>query len=1129
VKTIAMLALFSIMAIGASGDEWWNPAWQYRQRVSIDASELDEDLVDFPLGLRLTDTEFARTRAKSDGSDLRVISGEGVELPYEIVRWDSEAVELYVKLQKIAARTNGQYVDLYFGNPSAEVPPRAPAWDAHYRFVLHFAGNLDDAKGKKGVLTSQGTVAVKETAVFEADPCFLSVNDAVLRDLGQQISIAVRFKVTGGPGLQTLAAGQRTSDREEWFNFGLKLPNIVHTNATSHGQRAPELNPEGIAPNEWHSAVVVYDARNRTRMICIDGVILQGDSALPGSLEIQAMRIGRGMLHFDPWQFHGEMDEVRLSDVARSNSWIRAEAACLSDRNSFCAVGLPQEYGAPEPPPAPFELLGPRSGTQSRRRDGVRVQWRPSGGATSYKVLVYPDEDTESPSIAIDAANATHCMIPAAACAGKTIYWTVVARSEARETRATGRWRLSFYDWGQTMNVPPEEKVGPMLSPAREAAFELDGYLRKRIDKCIQRYFLETPESSPAILQVLRDRDKAPVRDPLVPWAGEFAGKFLTGAELTWRLARDETLRRAIDAFVLDLLACQAPNGYLGPFPAASRLTGGNWDVWGHYHCMLGLLLYYEDTGYGPALESCKKMGDLLFETFGPGGPSLTCDGSGGQMNMAICHGLVLLYRKTGVQRYLDLAKYIIDDAWNEEGAGRYLESALAGRRVYEFPQHRWEALHDYQALPEMYWLTGDDRYRRASEQIWWTGVAGDRHNTGGVTSGEGFCGSPYNLGAIETCCTVAWIAFSLDMLRLTGDSRIADEIEWSTLNSALGAIPYSGRTCAYNVPMDGTRTFGVELPWQSPKAGPDLNCCAVNAYRPLGMISQWALMADKEGLVISFYGPGTFSARLATGTRVEFRQETNYPADGHVKITVNPEKPESFSLKIRVPGWSKNSAVKVNGNKVAGAVPGTYLLLGTQWRPGDTVEVDFDFSLHFWAGEQECANRISVFRGPILYAYDARYNDLNPDQLPALDWASARLDNAAWDRSLEPWILADLKDKNGTAFRVCDFSSAGQTGNHYRSWLAANDLPPSPFHLLEPADGGEGKTFKWEKRNGADKWVLKISAQRDLAETTRVEANENPEAMTDLKPGTYFWSVSASNAYGSTEAADGPRKVVVK
>ncbi|MCX5757120.1 MAG: glycoside hydrolase family 127 protein [Candidatus Hydrogenedentes bacterium] len=450
---------------------------------------------------------------------------------------------------------------------------------------------------------------------------------------------------------------------------------------------------------------------------------------------------------------------------------------------------------------------------------------------------------------------------------------------------------------------------------------------------------------------------------------------------------------------------------------------------------MLGLLLYCEDTACEPALDACRKAADLLFETFGPGGPTLTCDGSGGQMNMAVCHSAMLLYEKTGVPRYLDLAKYIVHDAWNEEGAGKYLDSALAGVPVHQFPQHRWEALHDYQALPQLYWLTGDEKYRRAYEHIFRTGLAGDRHNTGGVTSGEGFCGSPYNQGAIETCCTVAWIAMSVDVLRMTGDSRVADEIEWSTLNSALGAVPYSGRVCAYNVPMDGARTFGVELPWQSPKAGPDLNCCAVNAYRPMGMLAEWALMDGAEGLTLNFYGPSDLRGHLASGNAVVLSQDTRYPVDGHVTIRVQPERTETFALRLRIPEWSKKSEVRVCGQTIK-AEAGTYLRIERAWSAGDMIEIDFDFSPRFWIGEQECANKTSVYRGPLLYAYDARYNELNPDQLPKLDWASVHFEDAAWDGPIEPWALAALKDAKGATYRVCDFSSAGQTGNQYKSWL---------------------------------------------------------------------------------------------
>jgi len=205
---------------------------------------------------------------------------------------------------------------------------------------------------------------------------------------------------------------------------------------------------------------------------------------------------------------------------------------------------------------------------------------------------------------------------------------------------------------------------------------------------------------------------------------------------------------------------------------------------------------------------------------------------------------------------------------------------------------------------------------------------------------------------------------------------------------------------------------------------------------------------------------------RQTVGTRVTLKQETDYPADGRVKLTVSPEKPETFALRIRVPRWSKDTMVTVNGRALDGVLPGTYLLLGTNWKPGDIVEIAFDFSLHFWAGEGECANKISVYRGPILYAYDARYADLDPDRLPALDWESARLENAPWNGAIEPWILATIKDKNGVSFPVCDLSSAGQTGNHYRSWLPAGDLSALPPELAKTADGVTGRTFRWQNRD---------------------------------------------------------------
>ena len=614
------------------------------------------------------------------------------------------------------------------------------------------------------------------------------------------------------------------------------------------------------------------------------------------------------------------------------------------------------------------------------------------------------------------------------------------------EFKDSGETQKKFEDKGiqsisdqnfNAIQIPPQMKVRMAMHPAKQQSFELEGYLSKRINRSIQRYLLVTHESSPAILQIFRDRDRVPFRKGLVGCAGESAGKYLTGAELMWRLTHNKELKETIDSFVIELIKCQEPDGYLGPYPKNVRLTGDNADAWGHYHCMLGLMLYYEDSHYEPALTACKKIADLLCENFGKGKPSLTCDKVGGQMNMAISHGLILLYEKTGITRYLDLANYVVNKEWNESGAGKFVNSTLAGKTINGYSPYRWEMIHTWQALNELYWLTGDEKYRNTVDKIWHSVADGDRHNTGGITSGEGFIGSSYKTGPIETCCTVAWTAFSLDLLRMTGNSQVADEIEWSTFNSALGAIPYSGRTCAYNVPMDGTRTFGVELWWQSPLAGPDLNCCAVNANRPLGLISQWALMQSAEGPVVNFYGPGKMTSTLPSDNKLTIKELTEYPADGFVKLVLDMEKREAFTLKLRIPMWSTDTDIRVNGKAIAGkVVPGTYLEINREWKSGDTIELTLDFKLRFWYGKEECQGKVSIYRGPILLTCDARFNEKDQERLPKLDIPSLKFESQRFNDKLEPWVFGVLKDKNGASITVCDFSSAGQTGNQYHSWV---------------------------------------------------------------------------------------------
>lgn len=1057
-RAVLLFLAATTTCIAAHADDWWKPEWKMRHCIDINTGLITEDLTDFPLRIRIPAID-CRHDAATAGADARVVDSAGNTLDLEVVQWDADGIEVYARMPNIDTKRTKQRIHLYYGNPSAAAQTASDIWDASYRVVLHLRHDARDSSGNNAVVTKEGSVELEQKgAILTEQPGYLNVAPESLKGIGEELTIAIRFRMVENPGLQNLASGRKTDGPEEWFNFGIKTPNIVHTNATSEGKRVGEMNPAGIAPGEWHSAVIRYDARNHSRTICIDGTVFERDEALPGPLRINEMRIGRGVLHFEPWQFHGTIDEVRIADGARSDSWMKAEAGNLAEFNMLAPVGAAQEFGGPEPGPGAFAIVSPKSDiVWKKRNEPLILSWTPSGGADMYSIQF---TNVADPSVHI-TASATGTILkivaPGTPVTPDTFElphppgafrWSVTANNSRGNTSATPgpQSTIKFYNWNSGTAPSITHATKPALAPARNAEFDLQGYLRTRIDNAIDEYLISTPTTSPAILQVLRDRDKTPMREPLVPWAGEFAGKYLTAAQLTWRLTHDEELKNVIDKFVKDLIACQQKDGYLGPFPKSSRITGGNWDVWGHYHCMLGLMLYYEDSNYEPALEACKNAADLLFETFGPGGPSLINDGGGGQMNMAVCHGLVLLYNKTGIYRYLELAKYIVHEAWNDAGAGRYLEAALAGKPIVEFPQHRWEAIHDWQALPELYWLTGDEQYKKAFEHMWWSAVKGDRHNTGGLTSGEGFTGSPFNTGAIETCCTVAWLAMSVDMLRLTGDARVADEIELSTLNSALGAIPYAGRSCAYNVPMNGTRLFGVELHWQAPKGGPDLNCCSVNANRPLGMISEWALMEKDNGLAINFYGPCTMKATLSSGNRVTIEQDTNYPADGKVALKLNLDKPETFPLFVRVPRWSKTFSMRVNGgSEDRKYTPGNYSGEEREWKTGDVIELDLDFTPHFWAGQESFANTVSFYRGPILYAYDARFNTLNPSELPKIDPATAQFTSGTFDGdAIPPWIYGTISAADGTSIHVVDLSSAGQTGNQYVSWLPATGPPAS-------------------------------------------------------------------------------------
>lgn len=525
--------------------------------------------------------------------------------------------------------------------------------------------------------------------------------------------------------------------------------------------------------------------------------------------------------------------------------------------------------------------------------------------------------------------------------------------------------------WGAVMShaLAVEPAAQRAMDRCQGVQIELGGPLKQYLDDVSVNWLQRAPRDNPAIFEMFVDRDTEPYRN-LLPWSGEFAGKLLTGSVQVLRTTDDPELKAATTKFVERLLPLQAEDGYLGPFPRESRLTGnapncpGNWDLWGHYHAMLGLMLWYDETGDARALEAAQRIGDLLCEKFLGTGKPVSSTGSM-EMNQAVVHSLAMLYARTGDEKYLKLAEDVVAD-FAAPGAGDYLRMGLSGAEFFQTPKPRWESLHPIMGLAELYWLTGNKDYRKAFENLWWSIVETDRHNNGGFSSSEQAQGNPYHQGAIETCCTIAWMSMGVEMLRMTGDPLVADELELSTLNQGLGAFAPGARWSTYNTPMDGRRVPSTQdIAFQIRPGSEELNCCSVNAARALGLISEWGLMRDATGLVLNWYGPSTFETEV-NKTPVKLTQMTDYPRDGRIDLAVSPESPVAFTLKLRIPHWSAKTTVTINGEPVT-AEPGTYLSLDREWKSGDRVAIELDMSPRYWVGERECAGKTSVYRGPLL------------------------------------------------------------------------------------------------------------------------------------------------------------------
>lgn len=556
----------------------------------------------------------------------------------------------------------------------------------------------------------------------------------------------------------------------------------------------------------------------------------------------------------------------------------------------------------------------------------------------------------------------------------------------------------------------------------------------------------------------------------IMPWYGEFIGKLLTGLVFNYQLNNSPELRAEIIRIVDGLEAAQGEDGYLGTY-ATNRFGMGwdTWDMWNHYHICYGLYNWYLVSGEQRAVDMACRALDYMIEYLKENNNGNYRPTYGWEMNLAISHIFAIMYGVTENQTYLDVCEHMLNVDWSTPGGSNWYKDALSGKDFFQSELHRWESLHPIMMLSTLYEITGNTEYFKAYERVWKSIQRTDRHNTGAFSSGEGAKGTPYLSGAgaeIETCCTISWMALTSEYLQMSKNMQAADELELSYFNAMLGSLIGGDRDdetknkyVTYNTPMEGHYTPGnydgrkldaqTDIGFQYNVGSPDFNCCQANAARGLGELSQWGVLTEKGAMYVNYYGASEANTRTPEGKAISLKQTTEYPKNGSIKLEVSSlAQAERFTLNLRIPTWSKQALVKVNGEPVQTAKSGEYFAIERDWKQGDTVWIELDMGVHFWQGESTFEGRVSAYYGPILLALDEKVtpdNTVANTRFNASDFENVIVTDARAD---DHWMYFDVKDVNGRTVRLVDFATCGQyvdgEPGDYSTWLKidSEDLP---------------------------------------------------------------------------------------
>jgi len=481
--------------------------------------------------------------------------------------------------------------------------------------------------------------------------------------------------------------------------------------------------------------------------------------------------------------------------------------------------------------------------------------------------------------------------------------------------------------------------------------------------------------------------------------------KIIEGASYSLTIHPDEKLEKYLDEIITKIAAAQEDDGYLCTWktidpdttPALWVKPGPRWydlgashELYNAGHLYEAAFAHYQATGKRNFLNIALKNANLIAETFGPG-KKLTPPG-----HQIIETGLVKLYRATHDKKYLDLAKFFLDQRGNAKGHelyGAYSQDHLPVVQQDEAVGHAVRAVYMYAGMADVASIYKDATYLNAIDKIWDNVVSKKIYLTGGIGArhdGESF-GDNYELPNLtsynETCAAIGNIYWNQRMFLLHGDAKYIDVLERTLYNGMISGVSLSGDLFFYPNPLesDGTYKFNIgklgRQPWF------DCSCCPSNVIRFIPSVTNYIYTRRDENLYVNLFVASKADIVL-NKTLVQISQETDYPWDGKVVIKVDPKRSKQFTLNVRIPGWAIGKplpsdlyyyldenqgevSLTVNGESLALNLEKGYAVIERQWMQGDVVELNLPMPVRRVAANEKVKadeNKVALMRGPIVY-----------------------------------------------------------------------------------------------------------------------------------------------------------------